>query len=119
MSTETHPPRKPPGPILISFVLTLATFALCLIMVFSGRSVIFGSQTVRFFDESGVSTALAQRAIETKSVERITPEQLREITTKILQRANEGDPRAALFAFEVERLQRAAQPKADTAAAAR
>jgi len=107
------PPRRPlAGPILVTIAIIAGTFALCVLMVFSGRSVVFGSQTFRFMDEGGVTTALAQRAVEAKAVDTITPEQLRQISAVLVQRASEGDPRAALFAFEVARLQREREKEA-------
>jgi hypothetical protein len=96
----------------VTIAIIAGTFALCVLMVFSGRSVVFGSQTFRFMDEGGVTTALAQRAVEAKAVDTITPEQLRQISAVLVQRASEGDPRAALFAFEVARLQREREKEA-------
>ena len=94
------------GPFTASLALIVCSLCLCLVMVFSGRSVVFGSANYRFVDEGGVLAALARRSVEAKAMPTISDDDLRQIAARMTTRAQEGDPQAALFLFEVARLQR-------------
>ena len=87
-----------------SAIVALMTFS----MAMSGRQVTFGSQNVTFVDDGASTRALAQRAIDLKVIDQIQEAELRQIVDRLRAKAADGDPRAAMFVFEVARLQQAA-----------
>lgn len=70
-----------------------------------GREVYFGSQNLSFVDEGVSARVLARRAMELKIAERIPDSELKAIVDRLRAKAGEGDPKAALFVFELARAQ--------------
>ncbi len=81
---------------------TLLAFSLTL----GGRAVMFGTSHVTFTDDGGTAQALARRVAGLKIAETVTDEELKSIAAKLRSKAAEGDARAALFVFELARLER-------------
>lgn len=101
-------PRTGSQPTPIAGILlagVLVSGMICIAVTLAGREVNWGSRHVTFRDDGVSSTALAERAIELRVIDTIAPEELRGITSMLRAKASEGDPRAALFVFEVARLQ--------------
>ncbi|MDX2116099.1 MAG: hypothetical protein SFZ24_10855 [Planctomycetota bacterium] len=77
--------------------------------VLGGRENVWGSKNITFLDEGGTAVALARRAAELNTVEAVSDEELRAIVARMREKAAEGDPRAALFVFELASRQRSAR----------
>jgi hypothetical protein len=112
MSNSDHLDRSshPPMPRSVSpAVLVLAGAGVVGLMLvgvtLGGREVYFGSQNLSFIDEGVSARVLARRAMELKIAGRVPESELRAIVDRLRAKAGEGDPKAALFVFELAKAQ--------------
>lgn len=82
-----------------AWIITLA-------LVLGGRNVVFGSSNVTLRDEGVSAAVLARRVHEAGAAQPVTDDELRAVAAKLRASAVEGDPRAALFLFELAKAQR-------------